>query len=163
MNSSLPLCTDNYITNQFFSNKINTPKDDLNLNIAIVNCCCYDDLKLAHFQQALIHEVMKITEKFGQATGMPPAESFSADMIGSQGNYKPWKPRCYACGQPGHFRCDCPKRKEHSSPGTDHKARTAEEKCSKSSTTEGSSDSEMSDSVEAFTASVGSATHQMDK
>ena len=38
MNSSLPLCTDNYTTNQFFSNKINTSKDDINLNIAVVNC-----------------------------------------------------------------------------------------------------------------------------
>ena len=53
-----------------------------------------DDLKLAHVQQALIHEEMKITEKFGQVTGMPPAEPFSAAMIGSQGNYKPMEANC---------------------------------------------------------------------
>ena len=67
------------------------------------------------------------------------------------------------CGQPGHFRRDCPRRKEHSNPGTDHKARTAGEKCSKSTIGEDKSDSETSDTVEAFTASTSSAPHQMDK
>ena len=66
------------------------------------------------------------------------------------------------CGQLGHFRRDCPNRKEPNNPGTDHKARTAEVKCYKSKSVGENSDSEMMESVEAFTASVDS-TCQMDK
>ena len=54
-----------------------------------------DDLKLAHVQQVPIHKEMKITEKFVQKTGMPATEPFSSAMIGTQGDYKFWKPRCY--------------------------------------------------------------------
>ena len=43
------------------------------------------------------------------------------------------------------------------------KAKTAKEKCSMSTNAETNSDSDVSDSVEAFTASVGSVTKQMDK
>ena len=115
-----------------------------------------DDLRLSHVQQALIHEELKLTGKLGQSTSTLLEDQTSA-MVSSQGNQKAWKPRCFICGHPGHFRRDCPKRKDNS--GTGHKAKTAEEKCPRSDT----SDSEVSDSVEAFTASVGSATTQMDK
>ena len=121
-----------------------------------------DNLKLAHVQQTLIHEELKITENFGQAANTLPGEQTTSAMVSSQGNHKSWKPRCYMCGQLGHFRCDCPNRKEHNNPGTDHKARTAEVKCHKSKTAEDYSDNEMMESVEAFTASVDS-TCQMDK
>ena len=138
--------------------------------VTALEACANDDLKLTHVQQALIHEEMKITGKFGQVTGVLPGEQTSSALISSQGNHKSWKPRCYTCGQPGHFRHECPKQRENSSLGTDHKARTAEEKHPKSDIAEDSSDiaednsdSEISDTVEAFTASVGSATRPMDK
>ena len=61
-----------------------------------------------------------------------------------EGNYKPWKPRCYICGQPGVSAL-----KAGIIAVLDQtKAKTAKDK----------SDSNMSDSVETFTASVGYAT-----
>lgn len=54
-----------------------------------------DDLKLVHVQQTLIHEEMKIIEKFGQATTMLPGKQSPSALISSQGNQKSWKPSCY--------------------------------------------------------------------
>ena len=101
---------------------------------------------------------MKITGKFEQPAVAIHEEQTSSAMVIAQGNQKPWKPRCYFCGQPGHLQCKCPKRRDYSSPEAVHKAKTAEEKCPKSNTINDNSDSETADSVEAFTASVSSAT-----
>ena len=94
---------------------------------------------------------------------MLSADQTSSAMTSTQGNYKSWKPKCYACDQSGHFRHDFPKRREHSSSGADCKARTAEEKSSEQTIKEDKSDSETLDTVEAFTASISSAPNQMDK
>ena len=67
-----------------------------------------DNLRLAHVQQVLIHKELKITEKFGQAASTLSGEQTTSAMVSSQGNHKPWKPRCYMCGQLSHFQRDCP-------------------------------------------------------
>ena len=131
--------------------------------VNVLEACEDGDLRLAHVQKALIHEEMKINEKLGEDTSTLSVKQTSSTVISLQRNYKPWKPKYYVCGQPDHFRHNCSKRREHSSPEGGHKARTAGEKCLGPAMTKDKSDSEMLDTVEAFTASISLALHQMDK
>ena len=68
--------------------------------------------------------------------GNSDAQRGDAALIGgeSKRKFKPRKPICYGCQQPGHFRRDCPKAKK----GPSHKAETAGEE-DKESESEGGS------------------------
>ena len=64
-----------------------------------------DNLKLSQVQQALIQEEIKLISRSKQDVDTTEDPSFSA-MVGAQGG-RPWKPRCYSCGQIGHNHWDC--------------------------------------------------------
>ena len=76
-----------------------------------------DDIKLDFVQQALIHEELKMK---GQNNSEEQGDSA---LIGKfKKTVKPQNLRCYHCGQAGHFRRDCPKRKQRNN--SEHKAKT---------------------------------------
>ena len=94
---------------------------------------------------------IKTSSRLKQDTVVTGDPSSSA-MVGAQGG-RPWKPSCYSCGQTGHLRWDCLKRKEYIKP--QHKG---------FNTSEGSIPNfESPDNVGAFAASVRSTSDQMDK
>ena len=112
-----------------------------------------DDLMLSQVQKALIQEEIEICGRLKHDTDITGDASSSA-MVGAQGS-RPWKLRCYFCGQSSHFRWDCPKRKEHATIKPPHKGY--------STIDDSTFDSESSDNVGAFAASVGSTSRQMDE
>ena len=74
-----------------------------------------DDVTLSFVQQALVHEEQK-----QRGYSMSSMDGTSALV----GEHKPLRGfRCFGCGETGHFRRDCPKRK----PNNPHKAKAAEE------------------------------------
>ena len=76
-----------------------------------------DDIKFDFVQQALIHEELKMK---GQNNSEEQGDSA---LIGKfKKTVKPQNLRCYHCGQAGHFRRDCPKRKQRNN--SEHKAKT---------------------------------------
>ena len=67
-----------------------------------------DDVSLSYVQQALIHEEKK-SEHGKPQESKEGCEAQQAALVGKQG----MKFRCYNCGEPGHIRRDCPRRKPH--------------------------------------------------
>ena len=83
------------------------------------------DIKLDFVQQALTHEEQKIK----QSNAVLPGGQEDAALMGRL--RKPFKfqnPRCFYCKQLGHFRRDCPKRRQQDNDKAMHKAKAAEEK-----------------------------------
>ena len=98
-------------------------------------------MSLSYVQQVLLHEEQnknrdKLLVSGGESEGQQSA------LVGKQGK----KFRCYGCGEAGHFRRDCPKRKEP------NKSR----KLKRGKTGEGHSDSESEQSIGAFVVSAKS-------
>ena len=93
-----------------------------------------DGISLNYVQQALAHEEQKMLVR--GHSGNSDAQRGDAALFGgeSKRKFKPRKPICYGCQQPGHFRRDCPKAKK----GPSHKAETAGEEDKESESEEGS-------------------------
>ena len=83
-----------------------------------------DDIKLDFVQQALMHEEQKLK---GQSTHSKGQEE-SALMGRPRKPLKFQNQKCYHCGQPGHFRQDCPKRKQQDNSKAMHRAKAVGEK-----------------------------------
>ena len=82
-----------------------------------------ENVLLNYLQQALVHEEQKRhgQEHFKNAD----MQKRDAALVGeSRKNFKPRKPICFGCQQPGHFQRYCPKVKR----GLSHKAETADER-----------------------------------
>ena len=73
-----------------------------------------DDLTLGYVQQALIHEERKKNERYKLSDTVTTGDQKA--LIGRQTRQL----RCYGCGEIGHYRRECPKRK------TPHNAKLAE-------------------------------------
>ncbi len=100
-----------------------------------------DDVKLNFVQQALTHEEQKRNGQFGRSSG---GQTDSA-LVGAQKKGWPRKQiRCFDCGETGHVRRNCPRKKRLGSPGLAHRVKIAEE------------ESSVSDSDGVFTVTVGS-------
>ena len=109
---------------------------------------CIDDIKLNFVQQALIDEEQN-KQQNKQSGHLNAASSGQTDsaLVGVQKKTKPRKTvKCFGCGEVGHFRRDCPRKKNLDSSEPMHKVKTAEENWSNSD----------SDGVFVATDSVGS-------
>ena len=108
------------------------------------------DIRLDFVQQALIHEEQKLKQSNSVLSGGQE----DAGLLGRlRKSFKSQSPRCFYCKQLGHFRRDCPKRRQQDNGRPMHNAKAAEEKLPEKQQVNfdsGSADEEV------FAASVGS-------
>ena len=113
-----------------------------------------ENASLNYLQQALAHEEQK---RHGQGhSESTDVQRGDAALVGeSKKKFKPRKPICFGCQQPGHFRRDCPKEKRVPS----HKAETADEKAEDLESTGAFAASTDSSQAETWLVDSGASSH----
>ena len=113
-----------------------------------------ENVSLSYLQQALVHEEQKRhgQEHFKNAD----MHRRDAALVGeSRKNFKPRKPICFGCQQPGHFQCDCHKVKKVLS----HKAETADERAEDLEVTGAFAASTNCSQAETWLVDLGASSH----
>ena len=90
-----------------------------------------DDVRLNFVQQALIHEEQKINGHSSITSTLSSVNHGTASaLVGAHQKRTKQASRfkCFDCGEEGHFRHNCPRKKEQQRPKPMHRAKPAEEK-----------------------------------